>query len=219
MARTYLERKEAWAAKMRSVPPRTERVEGRLPPGQHTVKELPVLDLGIHPEVATSDWQLEIGGLVEVPLALDWQALMALPQVEITSDFHCVTTWSKYDCCWGGVPMAEILDLVKPTDEARFVLFASHDQYTTNLPVAALFAQDALLATSLDGEALSVRHGGPVRVVIPQLYAWKSAKFINSIEFLAEDVAGYWEKRGYSNTADPWLEERFSGEEVAGWRD
>ena len=219
MARTYLERKEAWAAKMRSLPARTERVEGRLPPGQHTVKELPVLDLGIHPQVANSDWQLQIGGLVEEPLVMDWQSLMALPQVEMTSDFHCVTTWSKYDCRWGGVPMTEILDLVKPTDQAGFVLFASHDDYTTNLPVAALFAQDVLLATSLDGEPLSVKHGGPVRVVIPQLYAWKSAKFINRIDFLAEDVPGYWEQRGYSNTADPWLEERFSGEEVPGWRD
>ncbi|MCH2060905.1 MAG: sulfite oxidase-like oxidoreductase [Verrucomicrobiales bacterium] len=219
MARTYLERKEAWAAKMRSVPARTERVEGRLPPGQHTVKELPVLDLGIHPEVAPPDWQLEIGGLVEEPLVMDWEGLMALPQVEITSDFHCVTTWSKYDCGWGGVPMAAILDLVKPKDQARFVLFSSHDDYTTNLPVAALFAGDALLATSLDGEPLSVQHGGPVRVVIPQLYAWKSAKFIRKIDFLAEDAPGYWEQRGYSNTADPWLEERFSGEEVPGWRD
>ena len=219
MARTYLERKEAWAAKMRSLPARTERVEGRLPPGQHTVKELPVLDLGIHPEVSTSDWRLEIGGLVEELLVMDWEALMALPQVEITSDFHCVTTWSKYDCCWGGVSMAEILDLVKPTDEASFVLFSSHDDYTTNLPVTALFAPDALLATSLDGEPLSVKHGGPVRAVIPQFYAWKSAKFINRIDFLAEDAPGYWEQRGYSNTADPWLEERFSGEEVPGWRD
>ncbi len=115
--------------------------------------------------------------------------------------------------------MTEILDRVKPTDDAGFVLFTSSDRYTTNLPVAALFAQDALLATSLDGEALSVRHGGPVRVVIPQLYAWKSAKFIRKIDFLAEDAPGYWEQRGYSNTADPWLEERFSGEEVPGWRD
>lgn len=178
-----------------------------------------MLDLGIHPEVAASDWQLEIGGLVEKPSVMGWQALMALKQVEITSDFHCVTTWSKYDCAWGGVPMAEILDLVKPTDEAKFVLFVSHDDYTTNLPIAALFAEDALLATSLHGEPLSVKHGGPVRVVIPQLYAWKSAKFIRKIDFLAEDTPGYWEQRGYSNTADPWLEERFSGEEVPGWRD
>ena len=115
--------------------------------------------------------------------------------------------------------MAEILDLVKPTDEAKFVLFVSHDDYTTNLPIAALFAEDAMLATSLHGEPLSVKHGGPVRVVIPQLYAWKSAKFIRKIDFLAEDTPGYWEQRGYSNTADPWLEERFLGEEVPGWRD
>ena len=219
MARTYLERKEAWAAKMRSAPVRTERVEGRLPPGQHTVQELPVLDLGIYPEVDSPDWRLEIGGLVESFLALDLDGLMALPRVEMTSDFHCVTTWSKYDCRWGGVPMTEILDRVKPTDAANFVLFTSYDGYTTNLPVAALFAPDVLLATSMDGEVLSVKHGGPVRVVIPQLYGWKSAKFIHRIDFLAEDVSGYWEKRGYSNTADPWLEERFSGEEVPGWRD
>jgi len=219
MARTYLERKEAWAAKMRPAAVRTERVEGRLPPGQHTVKDLPVLDLGIYPELPVTDWRMEIGGLVEAPLVMDRDALMALPRVETLSDFHCVTTWSKYDCRWGGVPMAEILDRVKPTDEANFVLFTSYDGYTTNLPVAALFAQDVLLATCLDGEPLSVKHGGPVRVVIPQLYAWKSAKFISRIDFLAEDEPGYWEKRGYSNTADPWLEERFSGEEVPGWRD
>ena len=198
---------------------RTERAEGRLPPGQHTVEKLPVLDLGIHPEISKEEWCLGIGGAVEEKLQLDWAALQALPQAEDVSDFHCVTTWSRYDCRWGGVPMGEILDRVRPTDVAKFAFFTSYDGYTTNLPLDALFAPGVFLATSLDGEPLPLRYGGPLRVVIPQLFAWKSAKFIKRIDFREEDELGYWEKRGYSNTADPWLEERFSGEEVPGWRD
>lgn len=221
MAKSYLERKEAWAAKMiaKGGNSRNERAEGRLPPGQHTVEKLPVLDLGIHPEISEAEWRLQIGGLVEAPLELDWDGIKKLPQGEDVSDFHCVTTWSKYDCRWSGVPMGEILGLVRPQAEASFVLFTSYDGYTTNLPVGALFAPGVFLATSLDGEPLPVKYGGPARVVIPQLFAWKSAKFIKAIEFRAEDELGYWEKRGYSNTADPWLEERFAGEEVPGWRD
>jgi DMSO/TMAO reductase YedYZ molybdopterin-dependent catalytic subunit len=221
MAKSYLERKEAWAAKMiaKGSAVRSERAEGRLPPGQHTVEKLPVLDLGIHPEISEAEWRLEIGGLVEAPLELDWDGLNALPQGEDVSDFHCVTTWSKYDCRWGGVPMGAILDLVRPKAEAGFVLFTSYDGYTTNLPLGALFAPGVFLAISLDGEPLPVKYGGPARVVLPQLFAWKSAKFIKAIEFRAEDELGYWEKRGYSNTADPWLEERFAGEEVPGWKD
>ena len=221
MAKTYLERKEAWAAKMlaKGVAKREERAEGRLPPGQHTVKELPVLDLGIHPEIAPSEWRLSVGGEVEESFELDWDSIEEMPQAEEISDFHCVTTWSKYDCRWGGVPMLEVLDRARPTDEAKFAFFTSYDGYTTNLPIGALFAPGVFLATKLDGSPLPLRYGGPVRVVIPQLYAWKSAKFIKAIEFRAEDELGYWEKRGYSNTADPWLEERFSGEEVPGWKD
>ncbi len=221
MAKSYLERKEAWAAKMRARGggARSERAGGRLPPGQHEVGDLPVLDLGIHPEVSRDGWRLRVGGLVEEELALDWAGLEALPQAEGVSDFHCVTTWSRYDCRWGGVPMAELLDRVRPLAEARFAFFTSYDGYTTNLPVGALFAEGVFLATALDGEPLPVRYGGPARVVVPQLYAWKSAKFIKEIEFRAEDEPGYWEKRGYSNTADPWLEGRFSGEEVPGWKD
>ncbi len=221
MPKSYLERKEAWAAKMRSrgEGSRAERAEGRLPPGQHTVEKLPVLDLGIHPEIARDDWRLEVGGLVEEEVELDWAAMSAFPQTEDVSDFHCVTTWSRYDCRWGGVAFGELLDRVRPADGARFVLFTSFDGYTTNLALDALLAPGALLATSLDGEPLPVRYGGPVRALIPQLYAWKSAKFLKRIDFLAEQELGYWEKRGYSDTADPWLEERFRGAEVPGWRD
>jgi len=222
MPKSYLERKEAWAAKVAAKGggvTRVERAEGRLPPGQHAVDKLPVLDLGIHPEISEMDWRLEIGGLVEEPMELDWAGLMALPQAEEVSDFHCVTTWSKYDCRWGGVPMAEILDRVRPADEARFVFLVSYDGYTTNFAIDALFAPGVFLATSLDGETLPARYGGPVRVVVPQLFGWKSAKFVKAIEFRAEDELGYWEKRGYSDTADPWLEERFRGAEVPGWKD
>ncbi len=182
----------------------------RLPPGQHPAKEkFPVLDLGIRPEISRQDWRLEITGLVEHPLSLSWDDFAALPRVERTSDFHCVTTWTVFDARWGGVAFTEILGRVKPLPEARFVHFTSHDGYTTNVPAASLASPDALLADWLGDAPLPVKHGGPVRVVIPRLYAWKSAKFIKVIEFLPEDRPGYWERRGYSDTADPWKEERF----------
>ena len=211
MSKSYTERKSAWAEKMRARGARaaTVRSKDRLPPGQHIVKELPLLDLGIHPAVPTSEWRLEITGLVENPTTLDWQALMALPQEEKVSDFHCVTTWSRYDCRWLGVPLAALLDFVRPTEEARFAFYRSHDGYTTNTPVDALTHPDALLAHTLDGGPLPVEHGGPLRVIIPQLYAWKGTKWIKQIEFRAVDAPGYWEERGYSMTGDPWLNDRF----------
>lgn len=187
----------------------TENSDSRLPPGQHWAKEkFPVLDLGIHPEIAPEEWSLEISGLVENSWTLSWDEFHDLPQVEDVSDFHCVTTWSVSEARWGGVPFSVILDRVKPMAEARFVFYTCHDGYTTNTPLAPLKDDDVLLANRLNGEALPVKHGGPVRVVIPKLYAWKSAKFIKHIEFRAEDEPGYWEKRGYSDTADPWKEER-----------
>lgn len=184
--------------------------DDRLPPGQHWAKEkFPVLDLGIHPRIPTETWRLAVSGLVENPLDLDWDAFSALPRVEEAGDFHCVTTWSVRDAVWGGVPFSEILGLARPRPEARFAFLTSYDGYTTNVPLAALETPGALLADRLAGEALPLKHGGPVRVVIPRLYAWKSAKFIKSIELRAEDEPGYWEKRGYSDSADPWAEERF----------
>ena len=188
----------------------SEDRDDRLPPGQHWAKEkFPVLDLGIRPEIPLEDWSLEIGGQIENPMRWDWEAFSELPRVETVSDFHCVTTWSVRDAAWGGVPFSELLARVRPRPEARFVLFTCYDGYTTNVPRESLASESALLADRLAGEALPVRHGGPVRVVIPQLFAWKSAKFVKAIEFLAEGAPGYWEKRGYSDTADPWREERF----------
>ena len=212
--KSYEERKAAWAAKQKAkqdaAPAQTERSTDRLPPGQHLTTGFPVLDLGLKPKVATADWSLEIGGLVENPITLDWQQLTALPQTTDTSDFHCVTTWSKFDCKWTGVAFSELLDLVKPTDEAAHVLYTAYDGYTTNTPLETLYDSDVLLATQFEGKPITTDHGGPARVIIPKLYAWKGTKFVKRIEFLPEDQLGYWEKRGYSNTADPWLEDRFS---------
>jgi DMSO/TMAO reductase YedYZ molybdopterin-dependent catalytic subunit len=209
--RSYTERKEAWAEKMRARGARAlaVRSKDRLPPGQHLVQQLQVLDLGIHPEVPREKWTLEIDGLVENKLTLDWAALMALPQTEHTSDFHCVTTWSRYECRWQGVAMPALLDLVRPRDDVRFVFYTAHDGYTTNTGIEPLTAAEAMLAHTLDGEPLSVPHGGPVRVILPQLYAWKGAKWIQRMSFHSIETLGYWEQRGYSNSADPWTNDRF----------
>lgn len=211
MSKSYNERKEAWATKMRARGARALEVRSRdrLPPGQHLVKQLQVLDLGIHPRIEISDWRLGIGGLVENPVTLDWAALQSLPQTERVCDFHCVTTWSRYDCRWSGVSLAALLDLVRPAEAARFAAYTAYDGYTTNTAIDPLTDPDAMLAHTLDGAPLSTEHGGPLRVILPQLYAWKGAKWIQRIEFLAEDRPGYWEQRGYSYSADPWLNDRF----------
>ena len=221
MSKSYLDRKEAWAKKMAGSPDSSskERSGDRLPLGQHTVEKLPVLDLGIQPRIGEEDWALEIGGEVENELRIDWKSLMKFNYVEEMSDFHCVTTWSKYDCKWGGFKMSEVLDEVRPHSDAEHVLFVSYDGYTTNVPIEAVYSKRTLLATSLNGKPLSTKHGGPVRIIIPHLYAWKSAKFVKQIVFTNKMQLGYWEKRGYSNTADPWREERFIDEEVPGWKD
>ena len=221
MPKSYLDRKESWARKMieKGVLNKKERSNERLPPSQHTVEKLPILDLGIQPKINQKDWFLKIGGEVENELELNWENLQEFDQVEEVSDFHCVTTWSKYDCQWGGVKMLELLDMVKPSSHSLYVLFVSYDGYTTNVPIEAVYSPHALLATSLSGEPLPIKYGGPVRVVIPHLYAWKSAKYIKEIHFTDHLQLGYWEKRGYSNTADPWKEERFIDKEVPGWRD
>ena len=185
----------------------------RLPPGQHWAKEaFPVLDLGVRPEIKLDQWRLEISGLVEEPVVLNWESFVSLPRVEETSDFHCVTTWSVPDARWGGVSMGEILRRCQPSEDARFALLTGYDGYTTNVSREAMEHAGVLLADRLNGAPLPVKHGGPVRVVFPHLYGWKSAKFIISIEWLEADRPGYWERRGYTDTADPWREERFRGD-------
>jgi DMSO/TMAO reductase YedYZ molybdopterin-dependent catalytic subunit len=181
----------------------------RLPPGQREVRNWPVLDLGVQPPVGRDNWKLNIDGLVENPVIWDWEAFMAQPQVEMVSDIHCVTAWSRYDNHWAGVSAGHVLGLVKPPPEARYIVFHSYDGYSTNVTREMFDAPDVLLAHSWEGELLERRHGGPVRVVIPKRYFWKSAKWLSRIEFRAEDKPGFWELRGYHNEGDPWREERY----------
>ena len=207
---SIIERKERFARKMAGKAKRIVRSDNRLPPGQHRTTGFPVLDLGIKPEISLDQWRLEIGGLVENPVSFTWEAFNALPQFEDISDFHCVTTWSKFDVRWGGVAFFTLIDIVRPKPEAKHVLFTSRDGYTTNVRIEDVMDDDVLVATKYDGAPLPLEHGGPARVVIPKLYGWKSAKFVQSILFSADDKPGFWEVRGYSNTADPWTEDRFS---------
>ncbi|HWA85455.1 MAG TPA: sulfite oxidase-like oxidoreductase [Opitutus sp.] len=208
----YIEAKQKWAEKQkaRGVTPRAVASTDRLPPGQRLTSGFPVLDLGVQPDISLADWKLTIDGLVGNPAALTWADFNALPQVEDVSDFHCVTTWSKYDCRWGGVAFTTLYELVQPKPEAQFVYFTSYDGYSTNVPLAQCLDDDVLIAIKFAGAPLAREHGGPARVIIPKLYAWKGAKFVSGITFLAADKLGFWEVRGYSNTADPWKEERYA---------
>lgn len=208
----FTQAKERWAAKQkaRGVTARSERSRERLPPGQHLTAGFPVLDLGLKPEMPLNEWRLTLDGMVAAPAELTWEQFSALPQVEDVSDFHCVTTWSKFDCRWSGVAFTTLYELVRPLPTAAFVHFTSYDSYATNVPLEKCLDDDVLVATRFDGAPLPLDHGGPARVIIPKLYAWKGAKFLQRITFLEEDRLGFWEVRGYSNTADPWTDDRYS---------
>jgi DMSO/TMAO reductase YedYZ molybdopterin-dependent catalytic subunit len=189
----------------------------KLPVGQHEVTNWPVLDLGEQPDVDTQAWTLEVGGRVENPFTLTWDQFLALPQVEDVSDFHCVTTWSRYDNHWRGVRFRTIAELAVPKDEAHFVLCTGYDfapgtyiPYTVNLPLERAVDDDVLLVHEWEGKPLARDHGGPCRMITPKLYAWKGAKWIRKIEFLEADQKGFWEVRGYSNSAEPWFNDRYA---------
>jgi DMSO/TMAO reductase YedYZ molybdopterin-dependent catalytic subunit len=200
--------KQKWAREGRLL---TGKAAGaaRLPPGQRQVRDWPVLDIGLQPHVAIEDWQLVVDGAVSNPIAWDWAAFMSAPQIEDVSDIHCVTAWSRYDNRWRGVSARHLLELVKPLAQARHVIFHSHDGYTTNATMEMFASADVLIAHSWEGEPLTRQHGGPARVIMPQFYFWKSAKWVRRIEFSVEDRPGFWEVRGYHNTGDPWTEERY----------
>jgi DMSO/TMAO reductase YedYZ molybdopterin-dependent catalytic subunit len=227
--RRYIERQIALAATTVNVNVQDARPEGsgpinrhgmpKLPIGQHVVKNWPVLDLGEAPRVPPDAWRLEIGGEVHNPVTLTWDQFLALPQADDTSDFHCVTTWSRFDNHWNGVRFKTLAELVVPTDEARFVLCTGADHmpgtsisYTTNVALARAVEDDVLLVHRWEGQPLPIEHGGPCRMITPKLYAWKGAKWIKKIEFLADDHKGFWEVRGYSNTAEPWFNDRYASD-------
>jgi DMSO/TMAO reductase YedYZ molybdopterin-dependent catalytic subunit len=182
----------------------------RVPAGQTEVRNFPRLDLGIVPDVTTQSWRLRVYGLVENELNLDWVAFQAMNQVTDVSDFHCVTRWSQLDMDWQGVRAQDILALAQPKESAKYVTLHSADGYTTNLPLEALLDDDVIIAHGVLGAPLTSEHGGPVRLVVPKRYAWKSAKWLKAIEIHEFDRPGFWEVRGYHNDADPWLEQRFS---------
>jgi DMSO/TMAO reductase YedYZ molybdopterin-dependent catalytic subunit len=189
----------------------------KLPVGQRQVSNWPVLDLGEKPEVALGDWRLQVDGLVETPLDLTWQQFLQLPQTEDTSDFHCVTAWSRMDLRWRGVRFADLMAAARPSPRAQFVVTTGYDRdpgsgepYTTNLSLAEAMKPDVLLVHTVDGAPLPAEHGGPCRMITPQLYAWKGAKWIRRITLVAGDQPGFWERRGYSNSALPWFDDRYS---------
>ncbi len=203
--------KRRWADEGKFLTGRTSRPEtDRLPPGQHLVKNWPVLDLGEQPAVSTDTWRLEVGGLVETPLDLSWTAFQALEQSTRVSDIHCVTTWSRYDNKWKGVATRDLLDLAMPKQQASHVMLTSYDGYTTNLPLADFAAEDAILATAWEDLPLTREHGGPMRLIVPHLYLWKSAKWLRRIDIMPADAAGFWERNGYSMYGDPWREQRYA---------
>lgn len=201
--------KQKWASEGRLMTGHAAPRAQRLPPGQREVKNWPVLDLGVQPEIARDQWQLTIDGLVANPTRWDWTQFNSQPAFSDVSDIHCVTAWSRYDNHWDGVSARHILDVVKPLPEARHIVFHSYDGYTTNVSLSVFDDADVLLAHHWEGQPITTEHGGPVRVIIPKFYFWKSAKWVNRIEFVAEDRPGFWEVRGYHNEGDPWTEQRY----------
>jgi DMSO/TMAO reductase YedYZ molybdopterin-dependent catalytic subunit len=191
---------------------RRMKQEGRLPPGQSATLKWPVLHYGSVPDFDPETWDFRVTGLVAAPLKLTWDEFNRLPKVQLTSDFHCVTRWSRFDNRWDGVAMQEILRRVMPKPEARFVLVHAEQGYTANVPLADLNRENVLLATHHDGEPLTGEHGFPLRLIVPHLYSWKSVKWARGLEFLDRDVPGFWEQNGYHLYGDPWKEQRFSSD-------
>jgi len=192
------------------VSPDTRR-PNRVPPGQSRTRKWPVLDASGTPEISLERWKLEIRGLVARPVEWSWQEFLKLQRVKVFSDFHCVTRWSRLGNLWEGVSTRELLKLAGGAlSQAKYVLAYGYDGgWTTNMPLADFLSEDALVAVSHDGEPISAEHGGPARLIVPLLYAWKSAKWVNSIELLDRDQGGFWERNGYHMHGDPWSEERY----------
>jgi len=183
----------------------------RIPPNQSRTKKWPILDAGGAPSIVAERWSLSIRGLVAQPVSWSWQQIQALPKVQVFADFHCVTRWSRLGNVWEGASTRTLLELAGGAlPGAKFVLAYGYDSgYSTNLPIEEFLAQDALVAFSHDGLPLSLEHGGPARLIVPRLYAWKSVKWVQSLDVLSQDQAGFWERNGYHMHGDPWKEERF----------
>lgn len=205
------ETKIAWAKAGRSPHLGQPRVDSeRLPPGQRQSRHWPILDLGKHPQLSLRNWKLQIKGLVENPTTLDWRQFLNLPQSQSTSDIHCVTGWSVFENHWQGVFCTDLLEKLQPKAAVTQVFCTSADGYTTNLPLADFAAAGSMLVSHHNGSPLNIPHGGPLRLMVPHLYFWKSAKWLIGLEFRATEKLGYWETRGYHPYGDPWREQRYS---------
>ena len=181
-----------------------------VPSGQFVTEKFPVLTFGSTPQIELKEWRLDVFGLVEQELSLNWDEFTALPWTKVTTPFHCVTQWSRMTNTWEGLLFTTLASMVRPKPEAQFVMAHCYGGYTTNLALDVLMEEDVLFATCHDGEILSLEHGGPLRLVVPKRYAWKSAKWVNGLEFMVNDTPGFWEARGYNMHANPFKEERFS---------
>jgi DMSO/TMAO reductase YedYZ molybdopterin-dependent catalytic subunit len=190
----------------------------RLPPGQIITRKWPVLHFGTVPQVDVATWRFEVKGAVEQPYSLTWEELQTLPRQQTVCDIHCVTRWSRYDNAFEGVAVSRLLAVARPLAVARFVLVHAEQGFTTNLPLADLERPANLLATTHGGEPLPPEHGGPVRLLVPHLYFWKSAKWVRGFELLADDYPGFWEQNGYHMRGDPWMEERYGRPDPARMR-
>ena len=192
------------------VSPDTRR-PNRIPPGQSRTRKWPVLDAGGPPRIDLANWKLKSRAWSKRPTRFTWESFNQLPRIKVFSDFHCVTRWSRLGNLWEGVSTRELLNHIGAiSPKAQYVMAYGYDfGWTTNLPLDMFLADDALIATHHEGQPLTIEHGGPARLVVPLLYAWKSAKWIAAIEFMDRDKAGFWERNGYHMNGDPWREERF----------
>ncbi|NES20507.1 MAG: sulfite oxidase-like oxidoreductase [Symploca sp. SIO3E6] len=181
----------------------------RVPPGQHLAKGFPVLTYGDTPQVTTDNWEFRVWGLVKEKI-FSWSDFMAMPQHDFTKDFHCVTHWSKLDVQWTGIKVTDLINQLELDPKVRHVMVHCYGGYTTNLPLEELVQEENFFAHTLLNEPLPIKHGGPMRLVVPHLYAWKSAKWINGLEFLDHEELGFWELNGYHHRGEPWAQERYS---------
>lgn len=184
--------------------------KNRVPPGQRLTDKFPVLHYGTIPEIDITTWQFKIWGLVEKELILDYERFTKLPRLKVHADIHCVTGWSKLDTLWEGVSPSTIQELIKIKDDAKYVMVHAANKFTTNLSLDDFFADDVIFALKYDKKTISQAHGFPVRLVVPRLYFWKSAKWVTGLEFISEERLGFWESNGYHAHGDPWEEERYS---------
>jgi DMSO/TMAO reductase YedYZ molybdopterin-dependent catalytic subunit len=181
----------------------------RVPPGQHLAKGFPVLTYGQTPQVSTANWEFKVWGLA-IPRTFTWDDFMAMPQTNFTADFHCVTTWSKLDVQWTGVKVTDFMTQIQVDPRAVHIMEHCYGGYTTNIAMEDFWREENFFAHTLFGEMLSAEHGGPMRLIVPHLYAWKSAKWISGLEFLDHMELGFWERNGYHHRGEPFAEERYS---------